>query len=66
MAQRLRALAVLPKDLDSITNSHMAAHSFSGNPTPSHRHTCKQNTNVHKIKKKKLKKKEELGGGGTV
>ncbi|KRY94874.1 hypothetical protein T4B_12424 [Trichinella pseudospiralis] len=26
MAQRLRALAVLPKDLGSIPSTHMAAH----------------------------------------
>jgi hypothetical protein len=60
MAQQLRALAGLPEDLASIPNTHMAAHdcltSVPGNPTPSHRHTCRQNTSVYKNTNNKLLK----------
>ena len=46
------------EDLGSIPSTHMAAHNclVLGDPTPSHGHTCRQNTNVHKIKNKLLKK----------
>jgi hypothetical protein len=45
MAQRLRALAALPEDLGSIPSTHGGSSQLSVT-----RYTCKQNTNVHKIK----------------
>ena len=46
MTQWLRALTALPEDQDPIPRPQMAAHNCSGTPTPSHRHTCRQNTNA--------------------
>ena len=57
MAQRLRALAALPEGQGSIPSNPIVAHdcnpSFRGFNT-SHRHTCMQNMNAHKIKMNKL------------
>jgi hypothetical protein len=48
----LRALVALPEDPGSILSTHMAAHTcltaVQGDPIPSHRHTLRQNTSVHK------------------
>lgn len=33
-------------------------------PTPSHRHECRQNSNAHTIKKKHFKKQDELEAEG--
>jgi hypothetical protein len=54
MAQWLRVLAALPEDLGSIPNTHLAAHKLSVTlvpeaPTPSHRHTCRQNVGAYEI-----------------
>jgi hypothetical protein len=54
MAQQVRALAVLPEDLGSIPRTHMSVILVPGNLTPSFSHTCRQNTNIHKIKINKL------------
>jgi hypothetical protein len=63
MAQQLRALTAIPKDLNSIPSTHRAAHNYynfsSRGPTPSHRHICKQTTNKHKIKINHLKRERE-------
>jgi hypothetical protein len=54
MAHWLRILAVLPEDQGSIPSTHNGSSELSvtpvpGDPTPSHRHICRQNTNAHKI-----------------
>ena len=63
----LRALAALPEDEGSIPSTHMAA---IQDLTPSYRHTCRQNTNVHKVKiNKRFFKKSHCEGkvrGGGV
>jgi hypothetical protein len=56
MALWLRALVFLSEVLGSIPNTHMAADSLfttsiPENSAPLYRHTCRQNTNVHKIKR---------------
>ena len=60
MAQWLRVLTVLPEDLGSIPSIHMAAHNCNSsvpvNLAPSHRHTYRKNTNMHKVKISKLNK----------
>ncbi|EGW01633.1 hypothetical protein I79_012302 [Cricetulus griseus] len=53
MAQQLRAPTALPEDSGSIPSTHTTAHncnSSSRDVTPSHRHTCRQNTNARNIK----------------
>lgn len=49
---------ILPEDLGSIPNTYlqltMSVTPVSGHPTPSPRHACRQNTNVHEIKISKL------------
>ena len=60
---QLRALAILvtlPKDLHSVPGTHKAVHHClvtpdSGDVTSLHRHTCRQNSNVHFLRKKKEK-----------
>ena len=52
MAQWLRGLAALPEDLVSIPSTSVTP--VPGDPTPSHRHTCIQNTNICKAKTTKL------------
>ena len=49
MAQLLRAQAALPEDPGSNPRNHIVVSVIS--VTPSHRHTCGQNTNAHKMKK---------------
>lgn len=39
MAQRLRALVVLPEDPGAISSTHVAPHSSREDDTPSHTHT---------------------------
>ena len=60
-AQLLRALAALPKYPDSVPcgtwQLAMVYNSSSRGLTPSHRHTCRQNTNAHKINKQFTKDK---------
>jgi hypothetical protein len=65
MAQWLRALAVPPGDLGSIPITHMTAPNclYPEDLTPSHRHTCRQSTNAHKIKINTIEnEKEEVVG----
>jgi hypothetical protein len=53
MALQLKVLAVLTEDLGSIPSTRMSHPSVTPapeDPTTSHRHTCKKNTNSHKIK----------------
>jgi hypothetical protein len=54
MAQHFRALVALQEDLTLIASIHMAAHNsvipVLEDPTFSHGHTCRQNTNMYKIK----------------
>jgi hypothetical protein len=64
VAQRLRALTALPADLGfnfqhPHGGSQMPVTPVSGNPTPSHRHARRQNTDAHEIKIKKSIKKYE-------
>ena len=61
MAQGLRALAALPEDPGSTTNTHMAAYNCNSSPRDlitllasmstehacGHIHTCRQNTHTH-------------------
>ena len=54
MAQQFRELAALPEDPGSIL-SPTCQLTISITPvpevlTPSHRHTCRQNTNAHEVK----------------
>jgi hypothetical protein len=46
MVQLLKALVVLPEDLDSISVSISTPKEL----TPSYRHICRQNTKSHEIK----------------
>ena len=62
MTQWLRAPVALRGDPGSIPSNYMAhgssqlsATPVPVDPTPSHRHTYRQNTNVHKIMIKKRK-----------
>jgi hypothetical protein len=51
-------LAVHPEDPGSIPSTHiMGLTPVPGDLTPSYRDTCRQNTNVHKVKIYKKKKK---------
>ena len=55
MTQWLRALTVLPEDPGSISQhphggSHLSVTPVLEDPTPSHRHTCRQDHNAHEIK----------------
>jgi hypothetical protein len=56
IAQQLRVLAALSEDLGSFNSyyphgsSQLSVTPVPGNPTPSNRHTCRQNTNAHEIK----------------
>ena len=54
IAQQLRTLAGLPVDPGLIPSIYMVAHKAitpaAEYLTPSHRHTCKQNTDADKIK----------------
>ena len=68
MAPQLRALAAFPEDPDLIPSTHNCDSQPSVTPVPGdltpssgilvycmhmmHRHTCRQNTHIHKIKKK--------------
>jgi hypothetical protein len=54
-SQQLGALAALPEDLSFKSQhpqgvSQLSVTPFPGNLTPSHRHTCSQNANKHKVK----------------
>jgi hypothetical protein len=54
MAHRLRALTALPEVLSSNPSTHVAVHNclqlqFQLNLISSHRYTCRQSTNAHKI-----------------
>jgi hypothetical protein len=50
VAQCSKAPAALPEDRGSIPSSHISTTPVPGLLTPSHRYTCRQNTNEHKIK----------------
>jgi hypothetical protein len=55
MVEMIRARGVFPEDPNSIPSNRRTAHKVSitlglGDLTPSHRHTCRQNANTHKIK----------------
>ena len=57
IAQQLTALAAVPGNWGSSPITHMTAHkclltSFPGNPTSSHRYTCRQSIYVLLIKSK--------------
>jgi hypothetical protein len=58
VAHWLRALAALPEELGSISNTHMAAHNYlsvalvSGDLKTLH--ICRENSNAHKILKKQI------------
>lgn len=57
MAQQLRDLAVPPEDLGAVSKTHMVASQLSVTPgsgylVPSYKHTCKQNTTIHRSKVK--------------
>jgi hypothetical protein len=56
MAHWLRALTALLEDLGSSPSMHIADHNclLLQDLTPSHRHTCRQNTNEHKNKIKQM------------
>jgi hypothetical protein len=62
MAQWLRALTALLEDLGSIPSTHPHGRSkpseypLLGYLTPSHRHTCRQNSSACKIKISKILK----------
>lgn len=63
MAQQ-RALTILPDDPGSMPSTHVAGSQLSVTPHPgdltlSHKHTCTQNTNAHKINKPLKKKRAE-------
>jgi len=69
MVQWLGALAALPEDPGSIPSTHKAFNPDLGDPTPSHRHTYRQNTNAHKVEKEKERKrmpKSAIGAGGRA
>lgn len=53
MAQQLQALAILPVDPGPVPITHMAA-LVPGDPTPLHRHTCRQNPSAHQVRSKSL------------
>lgn len=60
----VKSLAVLPENLGSIPSTHKTHVALvPGNPTPSHRHACRQNTYARKIEidylKHTLKKNQE-------
>jgi hypothetical protein len=62
MAPHLKALASLPGDPGSILSTHRVhKHLQIKDLTPSYRHTCRQNTKMHKIKIKNSLKIRELG-----
>jgi hypothetical protein len=57
LAPCFRALTALPEDLGSIPSNHMAACNcltpVSEDITPRPRHTCRQNADAQKVKRKK-------------
>jgi hypothetical protein len=61
MAQWLGALLALVEDLGLIPSTHMAIYNcitpVQEDLIPSHRHTCRQNTNAHRNKIKIIKKR---------
>lgn len=64
MAQWLKELAAIFKDLGSNPCTNMSGHSclslqFQGDQKPPHRHACRQNTNAHRINKS-LKKRQDV------
>ena len=52
MTQQLRALASLPEDPVQFRSSQLSVTPVPGDLTPSHRHTCRQNSNAREIKNK--------------
>jgi hypothetical protein len=52
MAQWLRAVAILLETQHPCGSSQMSITPTPGAPTPSHRYTCRKNTNSHKNKDK--------------
>lgn len=63
MVQWLEALAVLPEDPSSFPAPTWQL--TIEDPMPSHRHTCWQNTNAHKVNKS-FNKPEYMGYATTV